>query len=312
MKLENNFVSISAAFVLAWLGCPPAPAQFGPTISAPASALPATQTIADFHFEAPRPEPPLGGTPPILVPSDVTNPGFTGIRDPGSRAADGLTGGLGILTPLSGIRQLPDDKFVGLSAHSPEDGVYIRAGKDARFDQMNPDMVKLHTGQILIAVSHPSKSALVQTYLGDISVQAEGQVLVSFDNGLLRVKNLIGQGNRVTIRLDKGPFAGPADPVYAISTGYELTAGNRKVTLADLHPADGIGRRGIHLLAKGYLAISQISLTSVLSASDLLVDMAQQTTGAKERRLLSDLSKMAAVLNYVNGTTGYVAQRKTP
>lgn len=310
MKFNFQTALIAAASTLFLAGCPKALAQSNSSFAAPASALPATQSIADFHFDPPAP--PLGGTPPILVPSDVTNPDMTGIRDPGARAADGLSGGIGVLTPLSGIRQLPDDKFVGLSAHSPEDGVYVRAAKDAKLDQMNPDLVKLHTGQILVAVSHPSKSALVQTYLGDISIQAEGQVLVSFDNGLLRVKNLIGQGNKVTIRLDKGPFSGPADPVYAISTGYELTAGNRKINVADLHPADGIGRRGVHLLAKGYLAISQISLSSVLASSDLLAEMAQQTSGAKEKRLLSDLSKMAAVLNYVNGSAGYVAQRKAP
>lgn len=282
----------------------------GSTLFLAACPIAIAQAIADFHFDPPTP--PLGGTPPILVPSDVTNPSMTGVRDPGARAADGLLGGIGVLTPLSGIRQLPDDKFVGLSAHASEDGVFVRTAKDAKIDQLNPDLVKLHTGQVLVAVSHPSKSALVQTYLGDISIQAEGQVIVSFDNGLLRVKNLIGQGNKVTIRLDKGPFSGQADPVYAISTGYELTAGNRKINVADLHPADGIGRRGVHLLAKGYLAISQISLSSVLASSDLLADMAQQTSGAKEKRLLSDLSKMAAVLDYVNGSAGYVAQRKAP
>src|SRR5262249_18280642 len=120
------------------------------------------------------------------------------------------------------------------------------------------------------------------------------------------------QNNHVQVALHKGPFAGQNAAAYAVDTGNELAAGTRKVTVADLHPADGIGRRGARLLSKGYLAVSQISLNSALYSSDILLQMSRQPQNEREKQVVHSISKMAAVLNYVNGAGGYVTQAKSP
>lgn len=58
------------------------------------------------------------------------------------------------------------------------------------------------------------------------------------------------------------------------------------------------------------MGISEISVESILHASDLIANLQQQDSGARERRILADMSKMAAVRNRVNGTCGFDAQPK--
>ena len=59
------------------------------------------------------------------------------------------------------------------------------------------------------------------------------------------------------------------------------------------------------------MAISEFSVQSVLSNSAVIVQIAQQSTNAKEARVLSQMSKMAAVLNYVNSPYGYTVEGAT-
>ncbi len=88
-----------------------------------------------------------------------------------------------------------------------------------------------------------------------------------------------------------------------------LVAGQEKITRSTLRPKDGIARRYQKVLENGHLAVSEFSLESAISSCDMLVDLQQKTTGVKERRILSDMSKMAAVLNYKNGSQGYTAEK---
>ena len=51
--------------------------------------------------------------------------------------------------------------------------------------------------------------------------------------------------------------------------------------------------------------MSEFSVDSAIKNNDLIADIRQNTTGVKERRILSDMSKMAAVLNYTRGEGGF-------
>ena len=97
--------------------------------------------------------------------------------------------------------------------------------------------------------------------------------------------------------------------ILNISGGYELIAGQEKMTRSTLRPKDGIARRYQKVLENGHLAVSEFSIESAINSCDMLVDLQQKTSGVKERRILSDMSKMAAVLNYKNGSQGYTAEK---
>jgi hypothetical protein len=77
----------------------------------------------------------------------------------------------------------------------------------------------------------------------------------------------------------------------------------------ELRPRDGIARRFIKVLEQGQLAIAEFSPASAITSSALLVDLKQSVNGVKERRIISDMSKMAAVLNYKMGEGGFTENR---
>lgn len=171
----------------------------------------------------------------------------------------------------------------------------------------------------------PSRLGLITTPQGVVSVAADSDVIVSYHEGIVRVLNLTGMNESVKMKVhhemvqakvvtgtDSGQSAPAADPpkplALAIKVGNELIVGDRPLVKADLRPADGIGRRRFCLLESNYLAVNEFSLETVLTTSDMMVDLVQKVDGLKERRLIGDLSKMAAVLNYLNGA-GYQVEK---
>ncbi len=167
----------------------------------------------------------------------------------------------------------------------------------------------MKNGDIIVSVKTPSRLAFVMTPYGDIAVGANSDVMVSYNGGVLRVMNFDGEGRVLKIRLDRGPFGGPSDPTVTIAPGYELVASDKTISRSELRPRDGIARRGYKTLENGHLAISEFSLESAAHTVGMLVNIQQTTTGIKERRIITDLSKMAAVLNYRSGEQGYSVEK---
>ncbi len=235
-------------------------------------------------------------TQPVVVPTDVTAPNIPNF----------VTGGFpDVLSGLSSIRSFPGSEVLKGST----DFILVRATEGSVFQKISPYMVNLTSGQLLLAVHKPSNTGMVQTPLGRVALFANSDVLVSFVNGVLRIENIDGLGENVKVNLDQGPFAGAADPMFAMAPGFELIASDRKLDRTDLRPRDGIARRKAKLIHNGYIAISEFSVESVLQSSSLVAEMNRKESGSKDRRVVADMSRMAAVLNNVNGG-GYEASAK--
>jgi len=209
---------------------------------------------------------------------------------------------------LNGVRFVPADEFpLRQDQSGPSSGIVVRFAPGADYTKSAPHIVELRSGQILVSVRRPSRFALVYTPLGEVAIRADGDVLITARAGSARVMNIDGRGENVMVKLDKGPFVGGERRTAAISPGCELVASRGRLERSHMRPADGIARRHFKMLEGGHVAVSEFSVASVLSRSTLIANMAQELSGKKVDRIIADMSKMAAVLNQINGTQGFVA-----
>jgi hypothetical protein len=210
-------------------------------------------------------------------------------------------GALGGIIPIS---QMPTEA----DAKGNSEWILVRFENGSQYKRPSPYTVDFTTGRILVSVKKPSNLALVKLPLGQASINANGDVLFTYTDGVLRIDNLTGTGQSVKVRLAEGPFAKDPKQV-SIAPGYEVIAGDHKLTVRDLHPHDGIARRKFRMLQDGSMAVNEFSVESALRNVSMIVELSQQSNGVKERRILGDVSKMAAVLNYVNGSEGYTEEK---
>jgi hypothetical protein len=263
----------------------------------PFYSTPPTQQSVPLPFNnvPVRPDPPQVFRPPLTVPTDATNPIPPGLTQIGPN-----------MDPLGGITELksfPDNSFLKGSA----DFILLQKAPGTDANKDTPYSVNFVSGTIMVSVRKPSNIGMIDTPLGRIAVYGNADAMLSFKDGVLRIQNLDGVGNTLRINLSKGPFT--SNPIIlALAPGHELVASDHKLTRSDLTAGDGILRRKPKLIGEGNIAVSQFSLESVLSNSALIAQMNQKETGSKEHRVLADMSRMAAVLNHVNGTQGYTNQ----
>jgi hypothetical protein len=211
---------------------------------------------------------------------------------------------MGAMGGITAVTDMPTEA----DAKGSSEWILVRYENGSKYTRPSPYTVEFTDGRILVSVKKPSHLALVKTPLGRSSINANGDVLFSYNNGVLRVSNLTGTGKSVKVRLSEGPFAGHPEQV-SIAPGYEVVAGDGKLTVHDLHPHDGIARRHFRMLQDGSMAVCEFSVESAMKNVSMIVELSQQSTGVKERRILGDVSKMAAVLNYVNGNDGYTQEK---
>ncbi|MBX9688740.1 MAG: hypothetical protein K2X27_18680 [Candidatus Obscuribacterales bacterium] len=192
-----------------------------------------------------------------------------------------------------------------------KDFILVLPGPSSVWAKVSDYAASLTNGQLLVGVRKPSTTGMIVTSNANIAIYSNGQgadVLVTMKDGVLRLANLDGLGENVRIQLTGDIFGPLKGKVFNLKPGFELVASSTPLTKRDLRPNDGIGRRQTQLIENKHVAISQFSLESVLKGSDLIANMQQKDTGSKERRILADMSKMAAVLNQVGGTWGYEGQ----
>ncbi|MBI1270992.1 hypothetical protein GC174_11230 [bacterium] len=259
----------------------------------------------------PLPTPSTDFTPVIVVPTDV-QPGLNSFQDKSFSTNFNLNY-LSSPKALRGVHLIPDSSFPEEDElQGPVSGIIIRHTKGTRYQKVGPYVVKMIKGEILISVKKPSQTALVITPFGNIAINSDGDAIIKLENGTLRVMNLDGRGTTLKVKLDKGPFAnstGRNRRAFTIKPGYELIASKNRLNRNLLRPKDGIARRHFKILHNAHLAISEFSLESALNASDVVADLRQSLNGTRERRILGDMAKMAAVLNHMNGVQGFSVER---
>lgn len=236
---------------------------------------------------------------PVLVQTDLQSGlnSFPGNPSPADlvfnqKALDGCV-------MLKSMEFPQEDELTG-----PVAGITVKWLDGSRFSKPSDYVVKFDHGEILVSVKKPSKQAVIKTPFGTVAIAANGDVLARLDKGILRVTNLDGNGKAIKAKFDrKGLFDKPV--LLALAAGSEIVAGENKLSRKDLRPRDGLARRGFKIIENSHLAISEISIHSILMHNDLITDLRQANSGAKERRILGDVSKMAAILNARNGTQGF-------
>lgn len=241
---------------------------------------------------------------PVFVQQDVTG---TDISNPvtGANSVAGLNTNLGVSmgTALSGVLLVNDSEFpIADNLKGSTEWITVRATPGSQFTRPTPYTIDLKQGSVLISVKRPSETAIVKTPLGEIAISSDGDAIVTYENGQLRVMNLDGVGKSVVAKIIP---PGQADPTVALAAGYELVASDHKLTRAEMKPKDGIARRHFNILENGQMAVSEFSVESAIHSSTLIADLKQNVSGVKERRILGDMAKMASVLNYVHGTQGF-------
>ncbi|MBN9394978.1 MAG: hypothetical protein J0H83_07010 [Candidatus Melainabacteria bacterium] len=246
--------------------------------------------------------PPPVTRPPIVVPTDVTSPQLVN--------PEPLLN-IGTAFALNGVQTISPKEFPNKSQLGGDsDWITVLSRQGAQFSRPNPFQVDLKQGDIIVSVKNPSKLAMIATPYGDIAVGSNGDCMVTMQNGVLRIFNFDGEGKAIKANLNKGPFAPKeADPIVAIAAGYELIAADAKLTRRELRPHDGIARRHAKVLESGNLAISEFSIESAIKSCDMLIELQQKDNNIKERRMLSDMAKMASILNYKVGAQGFTTEK---
>lgn len=233
--------------------------------------------------------------PPIVVPTDVT-------RAPIS------TSMISIPSSTTGLVPAKEGEFPSIDKLGGSiDFLLVKAKDNTQWAKVSPYAASLQSGSLLVGVRKPSQTGMVQTPVGDIAIYAGADVLISFENGVLRVTNIDGLGTSCQVKL-LGPQSSSLETkVFALKPGYELIFSENKLTSGDLKPSDGLARRQPQVMGNNHLALAQISIEGLMNNSSLLANLNQSDSGSKERRMLADMSKMAAVLNQVHGVYGYEA-----
>ena len=250
------------------------------------------------HTSIPLPPQPQALVTPIL-PTDLTQP----IESPKADLAPENP------NILAGLQELAEDKFPGLDGAKNPDGIIVAYKQGSEFSRAGNCSVDLLSGEILVSVRRPSRLAQITSKIAAASFSSDADVEISLQDGALRFMNLSGLNQKVLVKVPAG-IIGDKSRVFAIRPGYELLVGDHKLTRPELRPSDGYARRFHKTLENGQMAIGEISVESILRNSDLIADLKQKDSGSKERRILADMSKMAAVLNHLNGNSGFEAETK--
>ena len=275
---------------------PPAYTAPAPPPPAPPPPLAPPPDPVRLPFVPPKPPP---FTPPIVVPTDVTHQTPSMDNDPN------------LPSMKDAVAVLASNRFKsGSEKNQDASGIVVMSEALAKYEKTTSYSVNLVSGTIIVSVKRPSQVGLISTDIADFALSADGDAVISSVNGVVRILNTTARGEACRIKL-LNPSPNAKNKIFAVRPGYEFLIGKEKLRRRDLKPSDGIARRRFKVFDDGKIAISEFSVQSVLQGSDLIAHIAQQYNGAKEKRVLADMSKMAAVLNHVHSPHGYTTAGNT-
>lgn len=206
---------------------------------------------------------------------------------------------------LAGIKTLSD--FPGDDrCKEGSDSLLVRVTAETVFQKTASYSAKFESGEMLAAARKPTRLAFVDFAYGRIALSPDSDIMIKNVGDVVHIVNFDGRGETVKIKLAESSGSEQNAKVIALAPGYELVVGNRVLKHHDVRIADGCARRHFKMLDNGKIAVCEISTESVLTRSAVVAELKPQEAD-KERRILADMSKMAAVLNYVNGTNGFKA-----
>jgi hypothetical protein len=203
---------------------------------------------------------------------------------------------------LAGIKVV--DEFPKDPSRDSMDQVLVRGTEGSKFKKVNSYSVDFEDGEILVSVRRPTSVAFVTFGDRKLALSPDADVMLKRSGDVYRIVNLDGRGENVRIKLNGSEGGSQSAKVIALAPGYELVVSNRVLKHLDIRIADGCARRHFKILEDGKVSVCEIRTESVLHAS-AVIGALTTVESDKTRRILGDMSKMAAVLNYVNGTEGY-------
>lgn len=307
------FATLAILSQLVLAGSANAQSTGGPPIT---TAPPANNPPPQVHFDPPviqvRPDPPkipvipvIPVTPPRtpiipIIPTDLTAP-FESPQAPKVYENPAALNGLQVLDE----RSIPNE-----NAELNAEGLIVKYKPGSVYEMTSNTAVKLGNGDFLVSVRRPTKLAIVTSKFAKAYFSPDADLEIRTSDDCVRYVNLSGLKQKVIIKVNEDVLPQAKTRVFSVMPGYELVLGDHRLHRAELRPHDGYARRCYKTLENGQMAISEISVESVLKNSDLVAELGQTKTDVKEKRILADMSKMAAVLNYVNGTAAFEALPK--
>ncbi len=234
--------------------------------------------------------------PPNILPTDVTGR-ITGVEGQLPQNASALSG--------IKLSTFPSKE----AGRDEEPGITARGDENAVFHKQSPFFVKYEKGDVMVSIRKPCRLGFVSTPLGEIALTGDADIMMSdSEDGVLHIFNLSGNGETVRIKFSDAVLPDEKEKTFALAPGYELIGAPHQLSYHEIRRQDSIARRNFKVIQNGQVAVCEFSVESVLVSSNVIAKLQSSEAGPKDRRVIADLSKMAAVLNEINGPYGYTVE----
>jgi hypothetical protein len=210
-----------------------------------------------------------------------------------------ITEDAGALGGIKSVNGFPDEGRDGI------DQVFARGTQASKFRKTNSYTVQFDEGEVLVSVRKPTRVGFATFAFGTVALNPDADIMLKRVGDVFHIVNFDGRGETVKIKLNGSSGASQDAKVIALAPGYEVVVGNHVLNHSDIRIADGCARRHFKSLDDGKVVVCEISTESVLTSSSIVATLHRKSSEEMERKVIGDMSKMAAVLNYVNGTEGY-------